>query len=281
MAIKKRGSGGTGDNDGDVRKPAPRGKIMWEQPAKEFSKRSAIVEIHGDTGTGRTKLALTAPGPIALIHDAEKIDGLVETLGRKGVIKGLHNYGGNIIKSADPKKVQAVAAEAWMRMRDHWYDSFDWARSVVLDTHTELWELIRYAFFGAEKPSSGRIDRNWGPVNAEWRALFKYQRQHPNVNLIIIGRTKDEYVTKGKDDTMGQRTGHTIMAGQKDIEFYSDVVLRTRKQRRKNGETVFKSIVEKGWWNALAVEGTEFENEESNFADIMGFITETDAAEWR
>lgn len=53
--------------------------IQWEQAPTLFTKRSGVImEIWGPTMTGRTTLALTAPGPIALISFHEKIDGVVQ-----------------------------------------------------------------------------------------------------------------------------------------------------------------------------------------------------------
>ncbi len=54
------------------------GKPEWEDAPTEFTRRSVVLEIYGDTGTGRTTLALTAPGTIAVLHAAEKLEGLFQ-----------------------------------------------------------------------------------------------------------------------------------------------------------------------------------------------------------
>src|SRR5688572_18559459 len=51
---------------------------LWDEVSDEVERRSVMWVIYGPTGTGRTRLGLTAPGPIALAHTAEKIDGIVQ-----------------------------------------------------------------------------------------------------------------------------------------------------------------------------------------------------------
>lgn len=248
---------------------------MWESAPTELTRRCAFVEVYGDTGSGRTTFALSAPGPIALIHAAEKIEGIVQPFARLGKIGGVANFGR--VLRGDDSEVQRQAMEAWRGLEEAWFDAFNWARTIVLDTHTEAWELIRLAYFGDLKPSRGRVDANYGPVNARWRGMFKKFRHQDTCNVILIGQTKEEYKEKkgGGSDGMGQRTGNTIRAGQKEIPFMADVTVRTK--RGPDGE--FLSEIQKGWWNAQA-EGLELEGEMSNFPQVMAMVTETEPEEW-
>lgn len=253
------------------------GTAEWEDAPEEFTRRSTIMTVYGDTGSGRTTLALTAPGPIALIHAAEKIDGIVQKFSRDKKIR-VHNFGA-VFRGGDESEIAAQAMEVWRKFESAYYDAYGWARTIVIDTHTELWELIRIAYFGDLKPSTGRVDANYGPVNARWRSLLKHYRQQEGTNLILLGQTKDEYKSKktatGKDG-MGERTGNTIHAGQKEVLIGSDVVVRTRINV-KEGE--FSSVIEKPWMNGPML-GFECDAEMSNFPVIMGLITDTDAEEW-
>lgn len=265
-----------------------RSTVAWEKAIAEVRQRTVLMELYGDTGTGRTTFALTAPGPIALIHASEKIEGIVQPAVRAGKDIRMVDYGGVFTGSDDA--VAKLAGEKWDLLKAAWYEALfgGWARTVVLDTHTEAWELIRLAYFGALKPSGGRVDANYGPVNADWRSLFKGARQQSNVNAIVIGQTKDEYTAKAaklaaggitkKSDGMGERTGNTIRAGQKEIPFMCDVVVRTYKNIM-SGEG-FSSVIEKGWYNA-GVEGVPLYNDMSTFAAVMALITDLDEGEWQ
>lgn len=259
--------------------PAPVG--LWEDAPTEFVRRVTFKEIYGDTGTGRTTLAFTAPGPIAYIHAAEKIDGIIEQYAHKigphgNGTQGVFNFGG--VFTGTPEQVAAQAQSIWHRFMLAYFDAFKWARTVIIDTHTELWELIRLARFGGLKPQGGRVDANYGPVNAEFRSIFKHFKTQDRANLIIIGQTKDEYKTKGgKSDGMGERTGNTIRAGMKEIPYMADILVRTDKGRDDSGNLQFTATIEKGWFNA-SVEGIELPDQ--TFGSLLELITNVPAEEW-
>jgi len=246
--------------------------VKWTDAPRSFTRECVFTEVHGDTGTGRTSWALSAPGPIALIHASEKLEGIVQPHRQKGKVIRCVDFGG--IYRGSPKQVSDLAVKSWDGLVDAWYDAFSWARTIVLDTHTAAWELIRLARFGMLNPASGRVDSNYGPVNYEWSCMFKHFRHQDSANVILIGETKDEYVVKkGKSAGMGQRTGNTIMAGQREVPFYTDVIVRTTKDiiTRK-----FTSTVEKGWYNAHLADGLSMDNDMSDFPMIMQLITERD-----
>ena len=234
------------------------------------------MHVYGDTGTGRSTLALTAPGPIGFAHTAEKIDGIIQRAAREKVVRVI-NFGGSF--GGSPQDISNQAHPVWERMKRGWFDAIDnWARTTIMDTDTEGWEILRLARFGELNPQ-GRTDALYGPVNAEWRTMFKYFRKQERCNVISIGQTKDEYremVRNGKKSS--ERTGHTIRAGQKEIPVMADVVIRTGKYIDNNG-IHFTATVEKGWWNAFT-EGMTFEDEDIRFSRIMALITETDESEW-
>lgn len=253
------GSGSVGSSSG-----------LWEDAPTEFTRRVVFKEYYGDTGTGRTSLALSAPGPIALLHAGEKIEGVIQPFANQKIVKVM-NFGGTFVGT--PQQIADAANDTWRRFTRAYFDAYDWARTIIVDTHTELWELIRLARFGGLKPAGGRVDANYGPVNAEFRSLFKHFKTQDQTNLIIIGQTKDEYKMKGgKSDGMGERTGATIRAGMKEIPYMADVLVRTDKV---NGD--FSATIEKGWFNA-SVEGLPLPDQ--SFASIMELITGVGSEEW-
>lgn len=270
MGIKMK-RGGVSDSDTG---PSPSfDDSIWEDAPTDFTRRCAFVRIYGDTDTGRTTLALTMPGPIGLIHTAEKIEGIVQPAARIKQVR-MVNFAG-VFKGG----VQEIAEQAdrvWAKVKSAWYGGLaGWARALILDTDTEAWELIRVARFGELNPR-GRTDSLYGPVNAEFRSLFKQFRAQDRCSVIAIGQTKDEYREFSKNgNKSSERTGRTISAGMKEMGFMADVVIRT--SRGEAGE--FRATIEKGWFNAHT-EGMTFEGEDCRLPYILSLITETDEAEW-
>lgn len=255
----------------------PDPSVIWEDAPTEFVRRFTHMGIYGDTGTGRTSLALTAPGPIGLAHTAEKIDGVVQQHSKEKVIRVV-NFGG--VFSGSPQQIAEQANPKWEALKVAWNDGVDnWAKTVVMDTDTEAWEILRLARFGTLAPK-GRMDNLYGPVNAEWRGVIKRHRLTERCNVITIGQAKDEYIEKKTDKgSMGQRTGRTVRAGQKEIPYMADVIVRTHKTYADDGGVVFSAVIEKGWFNAF-IEGMEVFGDEVRFSYIMSLVTETDEEEW-
>ena len=279
MGVRRAGSGG-----GSSRAVSSSGD-EWEDASTEFTDRGAIVAVYGDTGTGRTRFALTAPGPIAFAHAGEKVAGVVQEAARSRQIKVL-NFG--VTLTGSKQDISDQAQPVWQRVRRGIMGAVAqddaWARTAVIDTHNELWELLRLAEFGELNPQ-GRIDANYGPVNAMWRSLFKWHRAQPEPkmrNLIVIGQTKQEYkdvIRKGAK--VSEATGRTVSVGQKEVHYMADVVLRTSRDiEGVHGDPGgFLITVEKGWFNA-ATEGAILANEDCTFARVMSLVTGTDESEW-
>lgn len=239
------------------------GAVIWEDAPTKFLRRVTYLQIYGDTATGRTSLALTAPGPIALLHAEEKIDGIVQKFPEKGI--RLHCFGGRFSGSHQEIATQASAQiEQFKAALD---DAFSWAKTVIVDTHTEAWELLRLARFGTLNPS-GHVPSLYGPVNAEWKGLFRGHRAQDRYNLICIGQIKEQYRNN-------KPTGKLEQAGQKEMKYPADVIVRM--DRPEDDRVV--ATIEKAWWNEHMV-GLELENEEVTFLNLMSLITETDAEEW-
>lgn len=274
MAIKIKGKTDT------KRVVDANGDDDWEDAPTELTRRAIFLDVYGDTGSGRTRFSLTAPKPIGLAHAAEKIDGLVQNAARSGTVK-LLNFGG--VFTGRDEDIMTQAQPIWDRLVRNWISAQQqgrFARSLVMDTATEAWELARLAEFGTLKPK-GRIDNLYGRINAEWRSLFKSVRM-PDAHCTIITthQTQDEYVErKTASGTASVRTGDTIRKGQKEIPFLADVIVRTIKRTKKDGTSVFSVVIEKGWYNA-EVEGSELEGEDATFANVMSLITGTDPGEW-
>lgn len=261
---------------------------MWKDVGSEFEDRVVFMDILGLENSGKTTLALSAPGPIALIHGGEKINGIAQRLVKKGKKIREHRYG--FIPSGNTAADKAKAAPMWKGVRAAYFDAMDkWARGVVFDTGNNLWETVRLAHTGQINPKGNRMDALYGPINADIRGLLqgKFRNENPRkCNVVTIHHMGDQYVDRLKDGVMQSvRTGKTERKGGfKEVKFIADVIVECYR----GPSLEFLATIRKGWFNA-SVEGIELSDEvmqESfglsglNFASIMAFITERPESEW-
>jgi len=267
VGIKVKGSGVT---VGASSKGGGGGKVEWEDATSEPA-RCVLLHLYGETNTGKTSLALTAPGPIALIHAAEKIDGIVQKQIEAGKDVKLYDFSG--IFSGNEQEIAVEASASFAGLKDAIEDAWGWARTVIIDTHTEMWELIRLARFGK---LSQVMPHHYGPVNAEWLGIFKHFRKQKDTNLIVIGHVRERY----RND---KPTGIMEPAGQKQMGYLSDVMVKMGRSKKAD----FTGKLEKAWWNATVeglvledAQGTPEEDRMLDFARLMGLVTEQDPEEW-
>jgi hypothetical protein len=257
---------------------------LWEEVSTEFESRSVALMIVGDTDSGRSTLALTAPGPIAYIHSYEKVDGLINEARKTKLIRA-SKFGGDLRGSSE--RVQDLAEAQVRKMEAAISDAYSWARSIIVDTESKAWEVHQLARLGTlehsekskEDKKSGQlvyagINNRWASMLQEYRIRAEKPLQEKPTNLILICKTKDEYAKNpaGKVES----TGRTIPACQKDTPFFADVRLRTRVKISQ-----FSVTVEKPWWNA-DMRGFELSGGKDilTIPNLMSLITMTDQSEW-
>lgn len=254
---------------------------LYEEVSAEFTRRCVLMEIYGDQDTGKSTLATTAPGPICYVHFMEKVDGLLEAAAQRGVVIKQCKIG-DVLRGTT-ERVMDIAEEAAARMEAAITGAYPWARTIIVDTHTEAWQVVQLAKLGGLTPDTkdeslvrkGQLV--YAELNARWASLMKEFRINADrsnrTNLIFIGQTSAEY-KKIAGSNRAENTGRTVSAGQKQMPFFMDVRLRTHY---RNGE--YSAVCEKPWFND-AMRGFEFTGEQLNFAEIMSMITGVDANEW-
>lgn len=297
-------SSGPPTNPGAVRRPNPVQGVSqsgWEDAPSTFEQRCSFTAIWGPTSGGKTTLALTVPGPVGLIHSAEKIQGVVQpfvngnpTIGAKvpKMIK-LKNMGFVASKSEEDNRARANAM--WIATRDLHVDAFDsWAKSVVLDMEPDAWSLRRYAKFGTLNPQGNRMDILYNEVNTDWRQILKnLYRYHSEkgqgrrqVNLVTIHNAKEEYKdTTVNGVTKSSRTGRMKMEGNKEVPYWADVILWAYKSME---DFKYHVRIDKGWFNG-AIEGMDLTDDtmkalgysDLSWPTIMALITSTPEDEWK
>lgn len=265
-----------GPSTGSISRPSSSlSTIQWEDAPTEFTRRSGvIVEVWGETATGRTHFALTAPGPIAYLYFHEKVEGVIQKFAKEKEIKCI-KLGGSF--RGTEEEIKRAAWEQVEKFETYHHDAFKWARTVIWDTHNEAWLLERLGEFGDFKPAKGRVDRNYGGINARWNSLLNKARSGAeNVNFILVGQAEDEWKSDGGFDKKTGRKLRVSTTASNQVYLKSDISIKTHKE---NG--IFSCTIHKGWFNADVEDVIKLENEEVNFCSVLGLVTETDPEEWR
>jgi len=199
----------------------------FRRARKAPAKKRLIVAVEGKEKSGKTTFGLSAPGPIVYFDSDLGKEGVLEKFVEE---KEIWEYE---IKTAKEIMIDAEtgpqidAEKEFQRFKRAYYQVLgeNRVRTIVLDTATEVWELLRLAFFGrlAQVPPM-----KYGPANEEYRRLIR-AAYSSNKNLILLHRVTDEYVgtidAKGREHSV--RTGKKLRAGFKDTGYLVQVNLVT------------------------------------------------------
>lgn len=169
---------------------------------KSSAIKRLIVNITGKEKSGKSNLALTAPGPIALFDFDYGLEGVVEKFAGK---KSIYRSEYRISELSADKYISE-----WERHKKEFRAalSHKGVRTVVEDTGTEMWELVRLARFGK---LTQVMPQHYGPVNAELRGLVR-DAYSSDKNLIFLHKMTQVYINN-------QPTKDYAMAGFKDIPY--------------------------------------------------------------
>lgn len=250
---------------------------IWSKVTKT-DPTHAIISIFGDVDTGKSTLALTSRGPMAYVHEAEKLELIVDDALDRGVDISDFSFAAQM--SLDVKTRMKYAKVLVEQVSDALTDAVEWAKTTVVDTETALYELFRVASLGGSTTQRGAGAASWvkafGDINFDYGTLIKMFRGQGEGSLILISGKGDEYINDKK-------TGERVRAGHKHVEKYANVVLET--QRDDDGK--FSVIIRKPWAaghlrnKRIGESGGKGVLEcPLTVPDIMGLLTETDPVDW-
>lgn len=184
-------------------------------PAPTTVNPRLILSVQGLEKNGKTHFALTAPGPIAVINFDTGLEGVVHKFAtEKQIVHADYRVeAGN--GSADT--IAGNAQKVWAK----YMADYKWAlanmRTIVIDTGSELWELLRLARFGK---LTQVMPHHYGPVNNEFRQMVK-MAYDGSANVIFLHKMKDEYLntvnSAGKE--ISNKTGKKVRVGFSDIGY--------------------------------------------------------------
>jgi len=216
-------------------------------------KRRAILSLKGPPKSGKTYWGLAAPGPIAHFDSDWASESAREKFAAE---KEIYRYE---IKTAREIEItnsgpNIEAEEEYNKFREAYYACLrdPGIRTVFGDTGTEIWELLRLAFFGrlTQVPPM-----KYAPANEEYRKLIR-AAYDTDKNLILTHRVKDEYVGDMGSGT-SVRTGKKILSGFADTPYLVQANLTTYWDRETREFGVF---VEDCGYN-MAIAGEQFQGE--------------------
>jgi len=168
--------------------------IQGYKKATKTRLKRIIMNIEGQEKQGKTHFSLTAPGPIAFIDMDTGTEGVVDKFIKDKEI-WVKNYNWKDATS------QTEWTEMWEDSKRAYMNacSSKEMRTIVIDTSTEHYEMIRLARFGKinkiAMQDGKALPFPYGPVNTEFRDLIK-KVYDSDKNLILIHKLKKSYVNE-------------------------------------------------------------------------------------
>lgn len=175
-------------------------------------KQRLIVAIDGETGSGKNRLAFSFPDPIAFLSfDPNYATTLKEARQhRKRIYRAAYTL--PVIKP-DGRNAEAIASTAgdlWDKVAVDFMGAVrdSKVQTIIVDTATELFELIKLAIYGKTVQV---VQRDLGHAYATYRQFIR-EVESSDKNLVLIHKMKDEY-------RADKATGNRIRAGYKDTAY--------------------------------------------------------------
>ena len=193
----------------------------------------------GDSGTGKTRLIATAPGPVGVIPLDRKTRATVERV-RKDLFpdKKILFPREDFIRHGEPMKLAMMSPDESIKYyRTHVNKVKDAAyslaerkdiKTIAIDSGSQLWEDILFANYGRNQKI---MPRDRGSANQEMKDfLNSIQNKH----LIITHRSREMWVND-------KPSGEFDVAGFNDIGYYVNLLIEHRlRQKPKKGDGNFQ-----------------------------------------
>jgi len=220
--------------------------------ANSTVKRRLILSIEALEGAGKTRCTLTTPGPSAFIHFDYGLEGVIEPFQS---VKPIYIATVKLNFNGTRERIIAAAEEELAKVEKNYQTALTQARTIVIDTGSELWELLRLAAFGKLEKV---MPHQYAEVNQTMTRLIKLAYDS-EANLLLTHRLKAEWIND-------KRTGAYEFSGMKDIPF----LVQAHARMWTDGEG-YHLKVGKCRQNASVV-GLELVNEMITFPTLAQFV---------
>lgn len=242
--------------------------------------RRLILSIEGLEREGKTHLALNAPGPLGYMQFDPGGDDVVPKVQLIDPKKVLHvaKYKLELSSRMSDSQKAELAKQVWLQTLADYEHAVKHMRSLVVDTATEWFTLLRIAAFGK---LTQVMPEQYGPVYAEWRRVIRLAYDN-KCNLILLHKLKEEYIDGGQTTDgkrkAGKKTGNLVRDGFKGIAYEVQLCVRAYRDEERN----FWLRVENCRQNP-EIDGFEMPvDKETGFADLAQMVyPDSDAKDWQ
>lgn len=178
--------------------------------ADDTLKERIIAASFGEVGTLKTSFWLSAPGPIVVQSCDRGLEGVVEEFRKKKDIYVVE-YDAN---------TSGIEQDEAIETRDKLTEDFEHAvkhaRTVIWDKETQVYEIFKYAEFGAPSDAPS----NYYPLFQRYRRVINLAKS-ADVNFGIIQGMKNPWAPKVNKKTGAQgamKTEERVRRGMPEIE---------------------------------------------------------------
>jgi hypothetical protein len=226
--------------------------------ASASTNRRMIISVCGEEKAGKNYFSFTFPGPIYVHSFDIGLEGTIDQFVAKKEIY-VAEYELEVQPGmATPAEVAESASKLWDNFTSNYKDSLSSAKqgTVVIDTDTEVYELLRLARFGK---LTQVMPHHYGPVNAEFRDIVRSAYDHQS-NLFMIGRLGDEWLNDASGK--GNKTGQRIRKGFGDLPYLTQINALCQRVDLGGGGSTFEAVIESCRFNPEcngATVGNEYE----------------------
>lgn len=161
--------------------------------ADAYDKHRIIGLSIGEVGSRKTRFWLEAPGPIAAFSLDKGLEGVVNKVLEESPTKEIQVWEQDWFPTQD-EDLQDRATELRDEFLERYTDALTWARTIVVDKESELWQLFRYAEFGPEAKGN---PKDFDALNQRYRRWIN-QAKASDVNLGLIEGLKDAWGMKAR-----------------------------------------------------------------------------------
>lgn len=235
-----------------------------------------IVAVDGLDKSGKTNFAFTAPGPIAYLPFDVGAEGVIEKFQQtKEIYVPKESYEARF----ENGKAKAEATTEFARFRTDYGRALKSARSTIVDTASETWELLRLARFGKltqVKP------HHYTEVNQEFRDLVR-EAFDGSSNLILLHKVKAVWKDGPTAESKATKTGEIERSGFSETGYLVQINIlcwRIDSEEREAGDLGFRAKILNCRQNP-EIQGMVLENEQINFQTLGSMaMPDLDPAVW-
>src|ERR1700744_6554560 len=237
--------------------------VEYKRVSLEVPKR-LVLSIDSPPKYGKTHFTLTAPEPIAVHNLDLGLEGVADSEEFRN--KEIYSFDYQIpISAALPGSEFNVMSEeakkVWTEYVRNFRDSLQKMRTVIVDTGSEAWSLVRLARLGK---LTSVLPVQYTSVNAEFRQLTQLALSQNVCNVIFTHKVKDVY----KDD---KKTGEVERSGFGEIEYDVQAVIRASRDYSKSGIDQFGLEIASCRAN-LGASGKRFIGSDCSFSKVAQAI---------